>query len=174
MTVEFSELVEKERLESRERMQKETSGTYVLIYFLTGFYIVASAMWGFKYDSFMNAPYLLFFGIGFFSCQLFNRYLYIVKENGKDVNIFKKYRYIPVNLRKLFLAKLVVMSKNICIPTVLAQIVALLFRILDLDNDGGRISDLTVWMPVIFGGIIWVIIAGKMYSFFMENQKPWN
>ena len=44
----------------------------------------------------------------------------------------------------------------------MAQTAALLIRILDLDKDGGRISDMTVWMPVIFGVIMWIIIAGKM------------
>ena len=66
------------------------------------------------------------------------------------------------------MAKLVLISKNICILTVLAQAAALLIRILDLDKDGGKISDITVWMPAIFGGVIWIMIAGKL---FVEYRK---
>ena len=163
MTMEFKELMEKERLESKERMKKESSGTYVLLYFMLGLYVFMSSLWGFKYESYKDMPNLFFFAVGYFFCLFFNRYLYSVREYGKDVNIFQKYRYIPVNLKKLFLAKLVLISKNICIVTVLAQAAALLIRILDLDKDGGRISDVTVWMPVIFGGVIWVMTAGRLF-----------
>jgi len=168
MSIEFRELVEKERLESKERMEKESSGTYVLFYVLFGVYVLISALCGFKYESYKDMPYLSFCVIGYFSCLFFNRYLYSVRENGKNINIFQKYRYIPVNLKKLFWAKLFLISKNICILTVLAQAAALLIRILDLDKDGGRISDITVWMPVIFGGIIWIMVAGKL---FIEYRK---
>lgn len=168
MEMEFKELVEKERLESKERMKKESSGTYVLFYFLSGVYVLMSALWGFKYKSYRDMPNLPSFAIGYFSCVVFNRYLYSVRENGKNINIFQKYWYIPVNLKKLFLAKLVLISKNICILTVLAQAAALLIRILDLDKDGGKISDITVWMPAIFGGVIWIMIAGKL---FVEYRK---
>lgn len=163
MEIGFRELVLKEQLESKERMKKESSGAYVILYFLLGLYVFMSALWGFHYESFKDAPYLMFCVFGFISCQFFNRYLYRVRENGKDINIFQKYKYIPVNPKKLFLAKLFLISKNICISTVLGQTVALFFRILDLDKDGGRISDITVWMPVISGGIIWCIIAGILF-----------
>lgn len=162
MELEFRELIEKERLESKERMKKESSGTYVILYFLLGLYVFMSAMWGFHYESYKDTPIWMWV-FGFISCQFFNRYLYSVRENGKDINIFQKYQYIPVNLKKLFLAKLILISKNICILTVLGQAAALLLRILDLDKDGGRISDITVWMPVIFGGIIWIMIVCRLF-----------
>ena len=173
MEIEFRELVEKEHLESKERMKKESSGTYVIFYFLLGLYVLISAMWGFHYDSYKDAPYVICLVFGFISCQFFNRYLYSVRENGKDINIFQKYRYIPVNPKTLFWVKLILISKNICILTVLGQAVALLFRILDLDKDGGRISDITVWMPVIFGGIIWAMIAGRLFMGYRKG-KPWT
>ena len=65
MAAEFREFVEKEHLESKERMKKESSGIYVLFYFLAGFYILASGLWGFKYESVKDTPYLSLFVMAF-------------------------------------------------------------------------------------------------------------
>lgn len=162
MAAEFRELVEKERFESKERMKKESSGIYVLFYIWAGFYVLASGLWGFKYESMKDTPYYTLFVMAFLLFQPFNRYLYNVREDGKYINIFQKYKYIPVNLKQIVLVKLILISKNILIPTAMAQAAALLIRILDLDKDGGRISYITVWMPVIFGVIMWIIIASRL------------
>lgn len=168
--MEFKELVEKECIESKERMKKESSGTYVIFYFLLGLYVLILALWGFHYESYRDAPHMTCMVFGFIYCLFFNRYLYSVRENGAEINIFQKYRYIPVNPKKLFWAKLILISKNICIPTVLGQAAALFLRIVDLDKDGGKIFDITVWMPVIFGGIIWVLIAGRLFIGYRKGE----
>lgn len=169
MTRELKQMVEKESLERRERMKKETSGTYMLIYFMVGFYVLASSMWGFQWDSFKDGPYqFLWIGLGVaFVCNVFS---YRVKENGKYTNIFKKYIYIPVDLRKLFLAKLVVVSKNIALQTVFAQIAALIVLAVNPDHEGGKLSDLTVWIPAMSGVVFWVFVAGIMYSQYVRAQ----
>lgn len=169
MTREFQQLVEKECLERKERMKKETSGIYVSFYFMVGLYVLISSMWGFRWESFKDGPYQ-FLWIGLWAAVVCNRNSYWVKENGKYANIFKKYIYIPVDLRKLFLVKLLVVSKNIALQTVFAQLAALIVLVVNPEHEGGKLSDLTVWMPVISGGIYWAFVAGIMYSQYVRAQ----
>ena len=56
------------------------------------------------------------------------RSLQNVWENGRKVNIFEKYIYLPVDLKKLRKAKLIVVGKNIMIPVILGQLSAILMR----------------------------------------------
>lgn len=156
MTVEMKQLIAKERYESGERRKKETEGTYVLLYFLTGFYVMESALWGFHYDGFLDAPFM-FLWIGYIATVATNTYIFTVKENGHRENIFEKYMYIPVDMKKLFCAKIYIASLYIIKVTLAAQIVAFVVRCLEVRYEGGCLFDALLFVPGLTGIIIWMI-----------------
>ena len=149
--MDLKQLIEKERIEKRERMQKEMQGGHILLYLMEGFIILSSMLFGFYSDGDMRRVYpLLIVGI---SCVWIsaNKYYYLVRENGTINNIFYKYRNIPVDLKKLYLAKAAAAGRNILGQALLAQFTALFIRIVDPDHDGGSVTNVTVWIPLMTG-----------------------
>lgn len=116
MTDEFKQLVERERKQKKEYLIKSTSGMYIIFYiFLILIYILAVGV-GFMGDEKKNNIFSL-------CLNLFNMFnlmiiylempLFQIKENGKMVNVLKKYQYMPVSLKTVFLAKMAVFCSDI-------------------------------------------------------------
>lgn len=153
----LQKLVNQEYFNWQQRMQKETCGTYILIYIGFIFSVIFSCCYGFYYEK--DDLIVLF------TCaccvgglyQVATMYLSSVKESGKRVNIFEKYVYTPVDLDMLIKAKMIVVAKIVGLPIVLSQLVSVLVRIIDLDKDGGSLLDINVWIPLITGGIFLII-----------------
>lgn len=157
-------LVAKERKECKERMIKETSGTYVLIYIWVAFSILMSGMFGFRIEPDEEHMTLITFAaINLFAYDAFNAYVSGVKENGIRTNIFTKYIYTPVETGKLVLAKLLVTARIIAVPVLLSQLVAISVCVINPDNDGGSFADSTVWIPII-NGVVYLIYDTIVYK----------
>lgn len=157
-------LVAKERRECKERMIKETSGVYVLIYIWVAFSILMSAMFGFHLEP--EEEYMIpitFAAINGFAYDAFTVYVSGVKENGIRTNIFIKYIYTPIETGKLVMAKLLVTARIIAVPVILSQLVAIFIRAINPDNDGGSFADVTVWIPVI-NGMLYLIYDAIEYK----------
>ena len=71
--------------------------------------------------------------------------------NGRKVNIFEKYIYLPVDLKKLRKAKLIVVGKNIMIPVILGQLSAILMRGAYYGWHVKSWLDLGLYTPVMVG-----------------------
>lgn len=158
--MDLKTLVAKERKECKERMIKETSGTYVLIYILVDFSILMSGIFGFYHE--LDEQYktiITFAVINGFAYEALTAYVSGVKENGIRTNIFTKYIFTPVDTGKLVLAKLLVTARLIAVPVILSQLVAISVFLINPDNAGGSLVDITVWVPVINGVLFLVYDA---------------
>lgn len=84
-----------------------------------------------------------------------------VNERGKQVSIFSKYSYVPVSLRCLFWAKLALVVKKVGLTSLIAQIIALLIRVLS----GCGFSYLgALHIPMLMGAICAIIFAIELYE----------
>ncbi|MGN0367663.1 MAG: hypothetical protein ACI4EK_02685 [Wujia sp.] len=145
----WKKLARYEYTEYKNRMHKETKGTYVLIYLGLIFSVVMSMMFGFRYEKEdMIMIFTISMGIGVIY-KIAVLYLSTVKEYGIRQNIFTKYTHTPVPLSMLRKAKLIVMCRVLALPVFCSQCMAVLVRICDPDHDGGSLLDITVWIPSI-------------------------
>ena len=103
MDTDIRMLVKAERVNWKKRMVKETKGTYIAIYLGLIFSVFMSAMFGFKYDySSDDKRVIISLTVFIFVVyQGVTAYVSYVRENGRSVNIFEKYRYIPVDVSVL-------------------------------------------------------------------------
>lgn len=103
MDTDIRMLLKAERENWKKRMVKETKGTYIAIYLGLIFSVFMSAMFGFKYDySSDDKRVIISLTVFIFVVyQGVTAYVSYVRENGRSVNIFEKYRYIPVDISVL-------------------------------------------------------------------------
>ena len=73
------------------------------------------------------------------------------RENGRSVNIFKKYRYIPVDISVLRRVKVILTARIVAPFVITGQMAAIFIRVIDPDNQGGSLIDISVFMPLIIG-----------------------
>lgn len=161
--MDFKQLMAKERSEKAERIKKETDGGHILYYLGAGFSLFIFMLFGFDMDmSDVQSFIMIIWGIAV--CYIsFNKYLYYSKENGKlNNNIFAKYRYIPVDIRKLFWAKAVIAGRNILGLTLSGQMLALFIIAVNPGNEGAAITDLHVWIPLMTGVIALMLFLLNM------------
>ena len=74
--------------------------------------------------------------------------------------------YIPINLKKLFLAKAVIAGRNMLGLSLLGQSASLLIVIANPGNEGTVISQFHVWLPCLTGIIAFVwflLLMGSCY-----------
>lgn len=162
--MDLKTLVTKERKECKERMIKETSGIYVLIYIWVAFSVLMSAMFGFHLEPDEEKMTLITFAaINLFAYEACTAYVSGVKENGIRTNIFIKYIYTPVETGKLVLAKLLVTARIIAVPVILSQLAAILIVLINPDNDGASLADETVWIPIV-NGVVYLIYDAINYK----------
>lgn len=164
--MEIKQLVANERSEKRERVRKETDGGHIMFYLACIFNIfVASLLYGFETDgSKQDLNVYWYLVIGTVICYIgFNKFLFLVKENGKICNIFEKYRYVPVDVRKLYLAKAIVAGRNILGQAFLCQLASLFIVVVNPGNEGGSITDFHVWIPSVIGIIALMILLLQMF-----------
>lgn len=146
-------LLKAERENWKKRMVKETKGTYIAIYLGLIFSVFMSAMFGFKYDYSSDDKRVIISLIVFIFVvyQGVTSYVSYVKENGKNVNIFEKYRYIPVDISVLRRVKLILTARIVAPFVITGQMAAIFVRVIDPDNQGGGFLDISVCMPLIIG-----------------------
>lgn len=110
--MDMSTLIKTEHDNWKKRMMVETCGTYVLMNMGMGFVVIAGAFCGVMNTEFDLYYYnmVVFFTFGLYYAQ--SRYITYIWENGRKVNIFEKYIYLPVDLKKLRKAKLIVVAKK--------------------------------------------------------------
>lgn len=146
-------LLKAERENWKKRMVKETKGTYIAIYLGLIFSVFMSLMFGFKYDYSSDDKRVIISLIVFIFVvyQGVTSYVSYVKENGKNVNIFEKYKYIPVDVSVLRRVKLILTVRIIAPFVITGQMAAIFIRVIDPDNQGGSLIDISVFMPLIIG-----------------------
>ena len=105
---------------------------------------------------------VVFFTFGLYYAQ--SRYITYIWENGRKVNIFEKYIYLPVDLKKLRKAKLIVVGKNIMIPVILGQLSAILMRGAYYGWHVKSWLDLGLYTPVM---------VGIGFLIFKESEHRW-
>ena len=152
MDTDIRMLLKAERENWKKRMVKETKGTYIAIYLGLIFSVFMSAMFGFKYDySSDDKRVIISLTVFIFVVyQGVTAYVSYVRENGRSVNIFEKYRYIPVDISVLRRIKLI-LTARIVAPVITGQMAAIFIRVIDPDNQGGSMIDISVFMPLIIG-----------------------
>lgn len=146
-------LLKAERENWKKRMVKETEGTYIAIYLILIFSVFMSAMFGFKYDySSDDKRVIISLTVFIFVVyQCVTAYVSYVRENGRSVNIFEKYRYIPVDVSVLRRVKLILTVRIIAPFVITGQMAAIFIRVIDPDNQGGSLIDISAFMPLITG-----------------------
>lgn len=117
------------------------------------FSVFMSAMFGFKYDysSDDKRVIILLTVFIFVVYQGVTAYVSYVRENGRSVNIFEKYRYIPVDISVLRRIKLILTARIVAPFVITGQMAAIFIRVIDPDNQGGSMIDISVFMPLIIG-----------------------
>ena len=146
-------LLKAERENWKKRMVKETKGTYIAIYLVLIFSVFMSAMFGFKYD-YSSDDKRVFISLTVFIFvvyQCVTAYVSYVRENGRSVNIFEKYRYIPVDISVLRRVKLILTARIVAPFVITGQMAAIFVRVIDTDNQGGSFLDISVCIPLIIG-----------------------
>lgn len=153
MDTDIRMLLKAERENWKKRMVKETKGTYIAIYLGLIFSVFMSAMFGFKYDySSDDKRVIISLTVFIFVVyQGVTAYVSYVRENGRSVNIFEKYRYIPVDVSVLRRVKLILTVRIIAPFVIIGQMAAIFVRVIDPDNQGGGFWDISVCMPLIIG-----------------------
>lgn len=153
MDTDIRMLLKAERENWKKRMVKETKGTYIAIYLGLIFSVFMSAMFGFKYDySSDDKRVIISLTVFIFVVyQGVTAYVSYVRENGKSVNIFEKYKYIPVDVSVLRRVKLILTVRIIAPFVITGQMAAIFVRVIDPDNQGGGFLDISVCMPLIIG-----------------------
>ena len=171
--MKWEELIKKERLEKRERMKSETVGVYIIFYLGAIFHVFVSTLYGYQTDdSAAQTSVYWYLVMGTVICYIaFNQYLYWVRENGHYKNIFRKYMYIPINLKKLFLAKAVIAGRNMLGLSLLGQSASLLIVIANPGNEGAVISQFHVWLPCLTGIIAFVWFLLLMGSCYISAKR---
>jgi hypothetical protein len=153
MDTDIKKLLKTEHKNWKQRMVKETKGAYIAIYLGLIFSVFMSLMYGFKYDyssddkRIMITLTVFIFGV----YQGVTAYVSYVRENGKSVNIFEKYKYIPVDVSVLRRVKLILTVRIIAPFVITGQMAAIFVRVIDPDNQGGGFLDISVCMPLIIG-----------------------
>lgn len=153
MDTDIKKLLKTEHKNWKQRMVKETKGAYIAIYLGLIFSVFMSLMYGFKYDyssddkRIMITLTVFIFGV----YQGVTTYVSYVRENGKSVNIFEKYKYIPVDVSVLRRVKLILTVRIIAPFVITGQMAAIFVRVIDPDNQGGGFLDISVCMPLIIG-----------------------
>ena len=153
MDTDIKKLLKTEHKNWKQRMVKETKGTYIAIYLGLIFRVFMSAMYGFKYDySSDDKSVMITLTVFIFVVyQGVTAYVSYVRENGRSVNIFEKYRYIPVDISVLRRVKLILTVRIIAPFVITGQMAAIFIRVIDPDNQGGSLIDISVFMPLIIG-----------------------
>lgn len=153
MDTDIKKLLKTEHKNWKQRIVKETKGAYIAIYLGLIFSVFMSLMYGFKYDyssddkRIMITLTVFIFGV----YQGVTTYVSYVRENGKSVNIFEKYKYIPVDVSVLRRVKLILTVRIIAPFVITGQMAAIFVRVIDPDNQGGGFLDISVCMPLIIG-----------------------
>lgn len=142
----------------KERMRKESKGTYVLIYAGLVFTTIFSMLYGLSYSGEGEGVELFNWSIVVATVYgAATAHIAFVQESGKRVNIFEKYVDTPIDLKLLRRAELLVAGRIMAIPAVCSQVLALFICVLDPDHEGGKISEWTVWMPfMIWAFCLWI------------------
>lgn len=160
----LKELIYKEDKEMKERRKSETMECHYVFYLLTIPYIIISLTLSIPgYEALDTYTIYSDLFVFFTLISLLYRYLYKVKENGKFNNIFIKYKFIPVDINQLLLAKSILLSKYIIKQVLPVQIMSFIARIVYIYISGGRFFDLPLFIPLITGILTWIIIFTTMY-----------
>ena len=175
--MEFKQLVKKERAEKKMRLMKETDGAYILYYLAAVFHFFVSMLYGFETDNSVQAVRMYWFlNVGTVCLHIsFNRYIYLVKEKGMRRNIFEKYNYIPIDFKKLYLAKAVTICRSIMCQAVLGQLAALFIVAADPGQEGAAVTDFHVWFPILSGVIaLFTLLLTMGFACGRAHQKMAN
>ncbi|MFG6395556.1 MAG: hypothetical protein K1W24_15480 [Lachnospiraceae bacterium] len=161
----LKQLIIKENAEMKERRKKESIGCYYIFYLFTIFYTFTLLIISLPEDGSLDKFFIYHvLWTGYFSISFLYGYLYKVKENGKFQNIFIKYKFIPVDINKLFLAKFIILSRHIILQALPAQILAVIFKLIYICTDGGKFLDIFLFIPVISSFLFCLIFFIIMYQ----------
>ena len=149
MDTDIRMLLKAERENWKKRMVKETKGAYIVIYLGFIFSVFISTMYGFKYDYSSDDKKVMIMLTIFIFVVYHGATAYVsyVRENGRSVNIFEKYRYIPVDISVLRRVKLILTARIVAPFVITGQMAAIFIRVIDPDNQGGSLIDISVFMP---------------------------
>lgn len=160
--IALKELIYKEDKEMKERRKNETTGCHYVFYLFIIPYTILSLILSLPGNESLNT-YTTYLFVFFMSILFLYRYLYTVKENGKSSNIFIKYKFIPVDINQLLLAKSILLSKYIIKQVLPVQILIFIAKIIYTHIYGGRFFNIQLFTPLIPGILTWIIIFTIMY-----------
>ncbi len=164
--ITLKQLVYKEISEMKERRKKESFGTYYVFYVLAIVCTIITFMLSIPGDEpFGTVYFYITLWSGYVSLSFLYQYLYMVKENGTVNNIFLKYKFIPVDMGTLFLAKIIVLARFITIHILPAQILAFICRVYYVYKYRCNFFDLMLFFPAITGIIYFMIFTTIIYRY---------
>ncbi len=164
--ITLKQIVYKEISEMKERRKKETFGTYYIFYVLAIICTIITFMFSIPGDEPFDTVYFyITLWSGYVSLSFLYQYLYRIKENGTINNIFLKYKFIPVDMDTLFLAKIIVLARFITIHILPAQILALICRVYCVYKYRCNFFDLMLFFPAITGIIYFIIFTTIIYRY---------
>lgn len=164
--ITLKQLVYKEISEMKERRKKESFGTYYVFYVLAIICTIITFMFSIPGDEPFDTVYFyITLWSGYVSLSFLYQYLYRIKENGTINNIFLKYKFIPVDMDTLFLAKIIVLARFITIHILPAQILALICRVYCVYKYRCNFFDLMLFFPAITGIIYFIIFTTIIYRY---------
>ncbi len=150
----------------KERRKKESFGTYYVFYVLAIVCTIITFMLSIPGDEpFGTVYFYITLWSGYVSLSFLYQYLYMVKENGTVNNIFLKYKFIPVDMGTLFLAKIIVLARFITIHILPAQILAFICRVYYVYKYRCNFFDLMLFFPAITGIIYFMIFTTIIYRY---------
>lgn len=162
----LKQLVYKELSEMKERRKKETFGTYYIFYIPAIIYTIIALVFAIPDDEpFKIIYFYIILFTGYIYLSLLYQYLYTVKENGTLNNIFLKYKFIPIDMGTLFLAKIIILARFIIIHILPAQILAFILRAYYVYKYGGNFFSLRLFLPAITGIIYFIIFSIIIYKY---------
>ncbi len=170
--ITLKQLVYKEISEMKERRKKESFGTYYVFYVLAIIFTITTLILSIP----DNEPFDTFYlyttlWSGYVSLSFLYQYLYRIKENGTINNIFLKYKFIPVDMGTLFLAKIIVLARFITIHILPAQILAFICRVYYVYKYRCNFFDLMLFFPAITGIIYFMVFSVTIYRKYRRAAK---
>ncbi len=164
--ITLKQIVYKEISEMKERRKKETFGTYYIFYVLAIICTIITFILSIPGDEPFDIIYFyIALWSGYISLSFLYQYLYRIKENGTINNIFLKYKFIPLDMDTLFLAKIIVLARFITIHILPAQILAFIYRVYCVYKYRCNFFDPLLFIPAITGIIYFIIFTTIIYKY---------
>ncbi len=137
-----------------------------ILYFITGILYILPIL-GEQVANSMLFIYVVFTAL---IVELYSNPLLVVKESGKNVNLFKKYRFTPIDMKAFTKSKQIIVIRHSIKLTICFEIMHLIGIAIDLKSVSSSILILPIlaeaFMPIIIVSILTIskLLQIKYYS----------